>query len=132
MTTPERRSVTREEFDQIVCNRCGACCEVVWQPSPLGMAILLGRNAVPGDMLSWWSDLEPLQALGSDPDNKSGHLQKYRCLRFTRDEDGVGVCSQYDSRPVACATFPNGIPVHAKGFEACSWNVRVLDEPDPQ
>src|SRR5262245_22034930 len=56
----ERRRVTPEEFAQITCNRCGACCEVVWQPTPLAMATILGRNVVPGDLLSWWSDLEPL------------------------------------------------------------------------
>ena len=123
----ERRVVTREEFDHIACNRCGACCEVVWQPSPLAMAVLIGRNAVPGDVLSWWSDLEPSEAVSPGSRGKTASLQRFRCLRFVRDEDGLGVCTQYESRPVACATFPNGMPVHAEGFEACSWNVSVLD-----
>ena len=126
----EPRRVTRQEFDQIVCNRCGACCEVVWQPSPMAMALLIGRNVVAGDMLSWWSDLEPTPGSGRDSPVRSGQLQKYRCLRFVRDLEGRGVCTQYDSRPVACATFPNGSPVHAKGFEACSWNVTVIGEDD--
>jgi Fe-S-cluster containining protein len=91
------------------------------------MAVLIGRNAVPADVLSWWSDLEPLDPAAGLARNIRT-LQKYRCLRFVRDEEGVGVCTQYESRPVACATFPNGMPVHAEGFEACSWNVEIRDE----
>jgi hypothetical protein len=117
--------VTRAEFEQIVCNRCGACCEVVWQPAPLAMAVLIGRNAVPGEMLAWWSDLEPSAPGGG---TRSGALQKYRCLRFVRQADGAGFCSRYDERPQACRTFPDGEPVHAVGFEACSWNVDVVDD----
>jgi len=128
LSTHDRPSVTREEFERIACNRCGACCEVVWQPSPMGMAILLGRNVIAGDMLAWWSDLEPAEPTASSADDRSGRLQKYRCLRFERDADGVGVCTQYESRPVACRTFPNGSPVHARGFEACSWNVTIIGE----
>jgi Fe-S-cluster containining protein len=127
--TPERKSVTRAEFDEIACNRCGACCEVVWQPSPLRMAVLLGRNVIPGDVLSWWSDLEPSEA-SSSALNRSGSLQKYRCIRFVREPDGLGRCTQYDTRPAACRTFPNGEPVHASGFEACSWNVTIIDEDE--
>ena len=120
-----RRIVSRAEFERIECNRCGACCEVVWQPSPLSMAILIARNVVPGDILSWWSDLQPVEAVGPNAENRSGRLQKYRCLRFDRDSEGNGFCSQYSARPVPCRTFPNGAPVHAVGFEACSWNVSI-------
>ena len=123
----DRPLVTRKEFEQITCNRCGACCEVVWQPSPLNMAILLGRNAVPGDYMSWWSDLEPVLTSEAN-DDQSGGLQRYRCLRFERDANGVGFCTQYASRPTACASFPDGQPVHGKGFEACSWNVSIVEE----
>jgi len=126
---PVRPEVTRAEFEQIECNRCGACCEVVWQPSPLAMAILQGRNVVPGEILSWWSDLHPIEAAEATNDTRSGRLQKYRCLRFVRDSDGTGFCTQYESRPVPCRTFPNGSPVHAAGFEACSWNVTIKDDP---
>jgi Fe-S-cluster containining protein len=126
---PERRQVTRSEFDEITCNRCGACCEVVWQPAPLAMAVLLGRNVVPGDMLSWWSDLEPAAPTARD-NGRSGKVQRYRCLRFQRLEDGTGFCTRYESRPVACSTFPNGMPVHAAGFDACSWNVTIVDEAE--
>ena len=131
LSAQERRSVTREEFERIECNRCGACCEVVWQPSPMAMAVLLGRNVVPGDMLAWWSDLQPIEATGPNTDDRSGRLQKYRCLRFARDVDGIGTCTQYEARPVACRTFPDGAPVHAPGFEACSWNVTIADEDVP-
>jgi len=124
---PFRPAVTRAEFDRIECNRCGACCEVVWQPSPLSMAILLGRNVVPGEILSWWSDLEPIETSRNTGDDRSGRLQKYRCLRFSREGDGTGFCTQYESRPVPCRMFPDGHPVHAAGFEACSWNVTIMD-----
>ena len=128
LNTEGRRTVTRAEFQHIECNRCGACCEVVWQPAPLFMAILLGRNVVPGEILSWWSDLQPIEATASNADDRSGRLQRYRCLRFAREGDGTGVCTQYESRPVPCRTFPDGSPVHAVGFEACSWNVTIRDE----
>lgn len=130
VSKPERRAVTRAEFEQIACNRCGACCEVVWQPSPLAMAVLLGRNVVVGDVLGWWSDLEPISSLGASAGGRNGRLQKYRCLRFARDENGLGVCTQYESRPMPCATFPDCAPVHAEGFEACSWNVSIIGEEE--
>lgn len=94
------------------------------------MALLAGRNAVLGEMLDWWSDLEPIEASVYAPAVRNGNLQKYRCLRFTRGSDGDGFCSQYESRPVPCATFPNGAPVHAAGFEACSWNVTIIEDSE--
>jgi len=127
-SAPVRPAVTRAEFEQIECNRCGACCEVVWQPSPLSMAMLLGRNVVPGEILSWWSDLQPIEISEGTFDDRSGRLQKYRCLRFSRERDGTGFCTQYASRPFPCRTFPDGHPVHADGFEACSWNVTIKEE----
>ena len=127
-SAPVRPEVSRAEFEKIECNRCGACCEVVWQPSPLSMAMLLGRNVVPGDILSWWSDLQPIEMTEATGGDRSGRLQKYRCLRFSREEGGAGFCTQYASRPVACRTFPDGHPVHAAGFEACSWNVTIKDD----
>jgi hypothetical protein len=121
-----RPQVSREEFEKITCNRCGACCEVLWQPSPLDMAMLIGRNLIPAKVLAWWSDLEPVGT--TDLNSAWTNAQQYRCLRFVRDAEGQGVCTQYDARPPLCANFPYGRPVRT--FEDCSWNVTIVGEED--
>jgi Fe-S-cluster containining protein len=53
---------------------------------------------------------------------------KYRCKHFTRDADGLGVCTVYDHRPRMCANFPYGEPAT---FAGCAWNVRRVPRKLP-
>ena len=135
-----RRKVTPAEFEQIACNNCGACCETLWLPGPLKLAeFLTAAGAAPKASPAWrlendrfiaWlsaleptgKTLEPMQALDE------GFTQQYCCSRFHRREDGSGFCAAYENRPDACRGFPYGKPVTAEGFEACSWNVEIVEE----
>lgn len=141
--------VTREEFDKIECNRCGACCEAFWQPGPLEMAMMIGKLQIDkrifdyysdedlmmmagwsfdqyfNDLahIKWWSDIEPVDGVY----NEYGTL-KYRCHRFQRLPDGLGFCTQHETRPNVCRNFPYGKTVH--DYKDCSWNVIIEDETD--
>jgi Fe-S-cluster containining protein len=133
----ERPRVTQAEFDQIECNRCGACCEKLWSPGPLKLAEFLGARATVTDpgadwllendrFIAWLSALVPTGKVkhGYDADDTETH--QYRCTRFVRLEDGAGFCTAYDDRPSACRGFPYDRPVHAPEFEACSYNVEIV------
>jgi len=138
MTT--RRKVTRTEFEQIDCNNCGACCETLWLPGPVKLAeFLTAAGATPeaspawrlenDRFIAWLSALEPTgKILEPSQARDEGFTHQYCCSRFQRREDGSGFCSAYEDRPDACRGFPYGKPVTAEGFEACSWNVEIVEE----
>ena len=134
-----RRKVTREEFDQITCNRCGACCETLWLPSPLKLVEFLGASSLMKDptpewieendrFIRWLSALDPTGkvASGSPQPDEANH--QYCCSRFVRQEDGAGFCTAYEDRPDACRDFPYGQPVGGEDFEKCSWNVEIVSD----
>ena len=135
-----RPKVTQAEFDQLACNNCGACCEILWLPGPLEMAQFLSagesaRDATPEWRLEnerfirWLSALEPTgRVMDAAEASDEGYTHQYRCSRFKRREDGSGYCSAYEDRPSACRGFPYGQPVRAEGFEACSWNVEIVED----
>ena len=50
----ERPKVTRGEFEQIECNRCGACCTKLWLPSPLKLAQFLSARESAVDPTPEW------------------------------------------------------------------------------
>src|SRR4051812_37030264 len=114
-----RRTVTRGEFDNLECNRCGACCERILLPSPLKFVEALARQSLvdraPAEwqlenqrFVAWLSDLEPTgPVFGTD----AGTVHEYRCVRFVRLPDGTGFCTAHDKRPNLCREFPYGRPV---------------------
>jgi Fe-S-cluster containining protein len=132
-----RPKVTREEFEQIECNRCGACCEKLWLPSPLRLAEFLSAaesviNPSPEWQLenerfiAWLSALEPTGKVKRWASEEDEATHQYCCTRFERDASGAGFCTAYEDRPQACRNFPNGEPVWAEGFEECSYNVEIV------
>jgi Fe-S-cluster containining protein len=134
MTELTRRKLTRGQFDQLECNRCGACCEKLLLPSPLKLVEALGaraREEIRGDewnsenqrFIAWLSDLEPT---GHEVNSGDGSLHEYRCKRFRRLEDGSGFCSAHDQRPNLCREFPYGRPVDPDEYPDCSWNVEIF------
>ena len=135
----ERPKVTQAEFEQIECNRCGACCEKLWLPGPLELAGFLGaRSSVPDApaewalendrFIAWLSALEPTGKVKARYEAGDRETHQYRCTRFERLEDGSGFCTAYDDRPSACRGFPYGRPVSGADFEACSYNVEIVGE----
>ena len=132
-----RPKVTQAEFDQIPCNRCGACCERLWLPNPQKLAT--HAQAPPamanpsGEWLeenrrfiAWVAALVPTGRVNETAED--GYTHQYRCSRFTRVEDGSGFCTAYEDRPNACRDFPYGKPVRGEDFEACSYNVEILGQ----
>lgn len=144
--------VTQEEFDTIICNKCGDCCESFWQPSPEVLAKYIAQYEkekrtfeyydpyfigwTPKDFtyyfinqrrLAWYKDIVPTgvsRPLDRDEDEKANHVQ-YRCTRFQRLSEDEGICTRHDERPDICANFPYGRPV-GKEFPRCSWRVKVV------
>lgn len=130
-----RLKVTQEEFDQIPCNRCGACCERLWLPHPQRLAAQAEANSpLPRPSAEWLQEkqrfkdwvaaLVPTGIVNQAA--KDGYTHQYRCSRFIRVEDGSGFCTAYDERPAACRDFPYGKPVRGEDFEACSYNVDIV------
>jgi Fe-S-cluster containining protein len=136
----DRRKVTPAEFEQIACNNCGACCETLWLPGPIELAGYLsaGESAPAASpawrlenerFIAWLSALEPTgKVLEPSQTLDEGFTHQYCCSRFKRRDDGSGFCSAYEDRPAACRGFPYGKPVTAAGFEACSWNVEIVED----
>lgn len=120
-------------FAKIECNRCGNCCE----------SMVLDFD--PADRLNWLK-ADPDRCIG-DPHDHLTHEEsvaqgemilemlestgevndrgekKYKCLNFSRDVEGKGLCGVYASRPGLCSRFPYGAP---SSFPGCSWDVRVV------
>ena len=119
----ERPRVTRGEFEQIECNRCGACCTKLWLPSPLKLAQFLSARESAVDptpewliendrFIAWLSALEPTGKV--DERGSEDETHQYCCSRFVRLEDGSGFCTAYEDRPSACRGFPYGRPVRGR------------------
>ncbi len=136
----QRPRVTWAEFERIPCNRCGACCERLWMPSPDKLTSFSGANsgvenpsrewrAENRRFIAWIAALEPtgrVNAAAAD-----GYTHQYRCSRFTRMENGEGFCTAYDDRPNACRGFPYGKPVSGDDFQDCSYNVDIVSSAWP-
>lgn len=138
----DRPLVTEEEFAALECNRCGECCEGFFFQTPIGLADLIGRHAIwekyrkaGGEYLGfetmeqeirWYSHFEPLEGQLA-PRRSAENTFRYRCDRFARDADGVGICTAYADRPRTCIDFPYGKPIH--GFDNCVWAVDISDRP---
>jgi Fe-S-cluster containining protein len=136
---PPRPKVTQAEFEQIECNRCGACCTKLWLPSPLKLVEYLDLRSQVTDpspewllendrFVRWLSRLEPTGEVHTAREALDQGTHQYRCTRFVRDENGNGFCTEYEDRPNACRGFPYGRPVHAKDFEECSYNVEIVED----
>lgn len=139
--------VTQEEFNAITCNRCGDCCEAFYQPSPLDIAIDLGKFAKRKQSVDyygfdalilvygwsqddiddyidyekrsrWYSDLEPNDTPSYVYHNE--YRQQYKCHRFKRINIDEGLCTAHEDRPNVCRNFPYGKPA-GKEFPRCSW-----------
>ena len=133
----DRPKVTWAEFEQIPCNRCGACCERLWLPSPEKLMSFSGApSAVTNPSAEWldenrrfvaWTAALELTGRVNEA-AKDGYTLQYRCSRFKRLEDGTGFCTAYDDRPNACRDFPYGKPVRGEDFEDCSYNVEIVGE----
>lgn len=134
------RSVTQAEFDAIECNRCGRCCQRLFHPGSLGLAMHLGANwavhvsGYSDEQLiavgwtqerivnerrwaSWIGDLVPSGEVEISTSNRV-----YSCSRY---QDGVG-CTRYEERPDVCRDFPYGHPILSE--PECSWYVNVVEE----
>jgi Fe-S-cluster containining protein len=132
-----RPKVTRAEFDQIECNRCGACCTKLWLPGPLKMAEFLAAGSAVQDpspdwveendrFIAWLSALEPTGKV--DLMARDGATHQYSCSRFTHLDDGSGFCTAYEDRPSACRGFPYGEPVRGEDFKDCSYYVDIVPD----
>ena len=130
-----RLKVTQQEFDQIPCNRCGACCERLWLPHPQRLAARAQAGPPMNEPSTAWLEenrrfkdwvaaLVPTGIVNQAA--KDGYTHQYRCSRFIRVEDGSGFCTAYDERPAACRDFPYGKPVRGEDFGACSYNVDII------
>ncbi|MEX2430774.1 MAG: YkgJ family cysteine cluster protein [Dehalococcoidia bacterium] len=131
----KRLKVTWAEFEQIPCNRCGACCEKLWLPSPAKLAELanapIPEPSPPPEWLeekrrfaAWVAALEPTGQVHEAASD--GYSHQYRCSRFIREADGAGFCTAYEDRPSACRGFPYGKPVRGEDFGDCSYNVDIV------
>lgn len=117
--------VTQEEFDAITCNRCGDCCESLWFDA---VAYIDAVHDVdrdhhypdPEKMSSWLKQLRRIDL----EENYFGQWH-FSCPRFTRDVDGLGVCTTYEERPHPCSMFPYGRPQVADEIPNCSWRVQI-------
>lgn len=131
--------VDRQAFDRIECNRCGHCCEKFFLSSP-GEGNLYWNYEGPLGFLEWWAYWEatdtPVEYYApQDPMMFMGQLEPmwdgrwfYRCGHFTKDEQGLGVCTIHPQRPqTLCAEFPNGKPVPGDWPWDCAWKVNLID-----
>ncbi len=123
--------VTREEFAQITCNRCGDCCESLYlRLADFDVIDQPPSSSDPEEARyrSWLGDLVPVTPV-EEIDGEA--YRRFRCLRFQREPTtGLGVCTRYDDRPWTCAAFPYGRPVvdvSDRGLPRCSWAVRIRD-----
>jgi Fe-S-cluster containining protein len=130
----QRRRVTQGEFEAIECNRCGACCEPLWLPSPLllveAAASPLPAGAAPERaveherFVAWLHVLQPTGRVEADA--KPGATHEYHCGRLQRDAYGLSFCTAYEDRPSVCRDFPYGKPVNPEEYPDCSWNVDIF------
>lgn len=109
-------------MDNIVCNRCGDCCEQIILRRPLNLVLAVrdgkwGGEAVAVDepTAAWFRDLTYLG------ERDGAHV--YRCRRFRREADGTGTCMRYEERPLSCSEFPYGWAVTGPDWYAprCAW-----------
>lgn len=128
------RTVTQEEFKNITCNRCGACCEQFYFTQQESVAKLIDdirsgvkqgihihKIALDGEAVL--TELEFIHDMAIPLDDTK---VRYRCRHFTRDETGLGVCTVHDHRPHLCSEFPYDKPVN--DIPQCSWNVEIVKE----
>jgi len=125
------RSISRAEFDQLVCNRCGDCCEQVCLSRPLNLVLSVRERKWDGQAVlvdeptaAWFRDLTYLG------ERDGTHL--YRCRRFRREADGTGTCTRYDERPLPCSQFPYGKSMAGTDWYAprCVWHVLIEGESE--
>ncbi len=133
-----RQKVTLDQFRSIACNQCGACCTGLWLPSPEELTQYVETSAQVENppqewreenirVVAWIAALEPTGL--TNEMTHDGNTHQYSCRRFTRLEDGSGICTAYDDRPNPCRNFPYDQPVHGDGFEECSFNVDIVKQP---
>jgi Fe-S-cluster containining protein len=108
--------MTAAEAAALECNRCGDCCgsrevESAWPDE----GVRWGWGAIPADGFAEFNGGAPLiiplaeVTPGYYEDTfavLSGH-HPFRCARFSRDDEGLGVCGLHDApRPALCGEFP--------------------------
>lgn len=141
---PTPRKVTQEEFDKLTCNRCGQCCEKLYQPSPLALAKFLGEiepifhwskeelvevgwdSDKIDDYFKMWNWISHLEPTGYEFESSMyGHRVEYTCTYLIKI-DGQYTCTNYENRPNICKNFPYGESVLS--IPECSWFVYIGDE----
>ena len=110
--------VSVEEYRAIQCNRCGVCCEDIRAMS--------SPQQLQAEAIDPATDPERRRFLsGLDAVGPVDGAWRYRCRHFTRDADGLGLCTIHETRPSICRGFPYGHIV--RSWPQCAWNVEVRD-----
>src|SRR5437667_12327688 len=77
--------VTPEQYQAIVCNRCGLCCDdIPMRHTPDALASLLGSAGLDADPRALLSGLGPVEPLAA--------VWRPRCRDLGRAPDGRDVC----------------------------------------
>lgn len=145
--------VTQEEFDKIVCNKCGDCCEQFYLVNPAEIYKEIEKIEVEifniyyygYEVLAWtqedvkkhkenlkrWTWYKDIRATGmvdiSQQQIDEGYqYHTYRCTRFQRLSVDEGICTDWENRPDICSDFPYGHPMTI-GFPRCSWRVKIVE-----
>jgi len=178
-TDAQRQVSFHDFYNAITCNRCGQCCEAFSLPPVETLTRYLPWALVPDHVIErrawpqnglhdavhatiedakgykrlamWLMALEPNDEPMLVPRHRGDPypVATYRCPRFYREPDGMGVCGLGDDRPPICKAYPlfqaTATNVHegsrtpidvvqhslaVSGFDQCAWNVDV--EPDPR
>lgn len=108
-------------------DRCtGLCCRYFSLGPPAHIAALIERDLAKGGEeavdAQKVKDLLIYRGYFTNPHNEDtepGHW--YTCRHFVVDEDHVGYCAIYESRPKMCHSYPNGIAC-AYARTGCTWD----------
>lgn len=115
------RTVDRQEFEGITCNRCGECCERFHLPGTKEQLLAWMDQGWGGNYLerSWVADLLELGPYG-EPDEEGRQPSLFACPKLAHEAHGTATCTIYADRPKTCRLFPYGGPVN--GFPNCVWS----------
>jgi Fe-S-cluster containining protein len=113
------RTVNRQEFEAIQCNRCGECCERFHLPGTKEQMLAWLDKDWAGPERWWVAELVELGPYG-EPDEVGRQPSLFACPWLSREPGQPATCTIYSKRPATCRNFPYGGPVH--GFPNCVWS----------